>query len=71
MIKKHECHPSTINMKENIQISTPLKFVKVTCMEIEKEAKTYDNKKHGTFSNIPFKKLKETSRICNSYLLNF
>lgn len=43
----------------------------ITYEEIVKDVNNLDDKKHGTFSNIPSKRLKEASEICNSYSLNF
>ena len=41
--KKYEHHPSLIAIKENVQITTPFKFAKVTCKEIAKEHNSLNN----------------------------
>ena len=57
-LKKFECHPSIISIKENIFVENKFSFSKVTRAEISMEIKNLDIKKAGTFPNIPAKQLK-------------
>ena len=58
-VEKYQSPPYKITTKENVYMSTPLRFSKVTYEEIVKEVNNLDNKKSSAFSNIPFKRLKE------------
>ena len=69
-IKKFENHPSILNIKDNISLSSSFTFTQVTLSDIEKEIKNLHPKEASTFQNIPIKHLKETSNICSESLVN-
>ena len=66
-IEKFKEHPSIKAINANVAIAI-FDFQKVNSHIIFKEIAKLDVKKSGTFSNIPTKKLKETSEICTPIL---
>ena len=68
--KKFEHHPSILNIKDNISLSSSFTFTQVTLSDIEKEIKSLNFKKASTFQNIPIKYLKETSNTFSESLVN-
>ena len=57
-IAKFENHPSIISIKENVKIDGLFSFSRVNNDDIKKEIKHLNDKKSGTFMNIPTKQLK-------------
>ena len=62
-LKKFECHPSIIEIKENVAVDSKFLFSKVAILDIELEIQNLDIKKAGTFSNISAKRLKEVENV--------
>ena len=68
-IKKFEQHPSILTIKnKGIPISS-FSFTEVTLDNIQKEITNLDDKKSGTYENIPAKILKKVSDVCIPVLL--
>ena len=63
-IRKSENHPSVQGIKENISVNQDFYFSKSEVSDILKETTALNNKKNGTFGNIPTKLLREVSDIC-------
>ena len=63
-IKKFENHPSVLSIKETISINELFQFSD----KILSEVNNLDNKKVGSFENIPIKILIESSEINCGYL---
>ena len=63
-IKKFENHPSVLSIKETISINELFQFSD----KILSEVNNLDNKKVGSYENIPTKILKESSEINCGYL---
>ena len=63
-IRKFENHPSVQAIKQNISVNQDFYFSNTEVSDIFKETKALNNKKNGTFGNIPTKLLKEVSDIC-------
>ena len=62
-IKKFSHHPSIIDIKKNVSITTRFSFVEVDVNEMMAEVNNLNEKKSGTFMNIPIKRLKEVVDI--------
>ena len=69
-IKKYEQHPSINLIKENITNNESFYFLPTELESILKEIINLDNKKNGTFKNIPTRRLKDVSDICSPILAN-
>ena len=63
-IRKFENHPSVQAIKQNISVNKDFYFSNTEVSDILKETTALNNKKNGTFGNIPTKLLKEVSDIC-------
>ena len=63
-IRNLENHPSVQAIKQNISVNQDFYFSKTEVRDILKETVALNNKKNGTFGNIPTKLLKEVSDIC-------
>ena len=68
VIKKFENQPSVQAFKQNISVNKDFYFSITDVSDIRKETTALNNKKNGTFGNIPTKLLKEVSDICSSAL---
>ena len=62
-IKRFEVHPSIISIKENVNFLSRFSFTRVNINDIKTEIKCLDNRKIGTFMNIPTKQIKQVSDI--------
>ena len=62
-ISKFENHPSIISIKEKVDINHRFSFSKVEVEVIRKEIKYLDQRKPGTFMNIPSRQLKQVIDI--------
>ena len=62
-VKKFENHPSILDIKQNVAVSLVFTFTEVNAAEILLEINDLDDKKAGTFMNIPAKRLKEVGDI--------
>ena len=58
-IRKFENHPSVQAIKKNITVNKDFYFSNTEVSDILKETTTLNNKKNGTFCNIPTKLLKD------------
>ena len=58
-IRKSENHPSVQAIKQNISVNKKFHFSNTEVSDILKETTTLNNKKNGTFCNIPTKLLKD------------
>ena len=67
-IRKFENHPSVQAIKENISVNQDFCFSNTDVSNILKQTTALNNKKNGTFGNIPTKLLKEVSDICSPAL---
>ena len=63
-IRKFENYPSVQAIKQNIYVNKDFYFSNTEVSDILKETTALNNKKNGTFGNIPTKLLKEVSDIC-------
>ena len=63
-IRKFENHPSVQAIKKNITVNKDFYFSNTEVSDILKETTALNNKKNGTFGNIPTKLLKEVLDIC-------
>ena len=63
-IRKFENHPSDQAIKQNFSVNKDFYFSNTEVSDILKETTALNNKKNGTFGNIPTKLLKEVSDIC-------
>ena len=70
IIKKFECHPSILKIKEKFSNENIFLFSDVSLGDIEQELKSLNVKKSGTFKNIPSKIFKDSISECSSFLLN-
>ena len=68
VIKKFENQPSVQAFKQNISVNKDFYFSITDVSDILKETTALNNKKNGTFGNIPTKLLKEVSDICSPAL---
>ena len=66
-IKKFENHHSIRSINENVQVDKRFSFSEVNTDDIKQEIKQLNNKKTGTFMNIPVKQLKETMDIISEH----
>ena len=62
--RKFENHPSVQAIKQNILVNQDFYFSNTEVRDILKETTTLNNKKNGTFGNIPTILLKEVADIC-------
>ena len=62
-IKKFANHPSIIDIKKNVTLTSRFSFCRVDVAEMIKEINNLDAKKSGTFMNIPVKRLKDVVDI--------
>ena len=62
-IKKFENHPSILDIRNNVAINSSFVFSEVNAAEMLVEINDLDDKKAGTFMNIPVKRLKEVGDI--------
>ena len=62
-VKKFGNHPSIIDIKRNISISSTFSFCDVDVTDMINEINNLNAKKSGTFMNIPVKRLKEVVDI--------
>ena len=62
-VKKFGNHPSIIDIKKNVSLTTKFSFSEVTITEMIAEINNLNVKKSGTFMNIPVKRLKEVVDI--------
>ena len=62
-IKKFGNHPSIIDIKKNVSITSTFSFIEVGVSEMISEINKLNPKKSGTFMNIPVKRLKEVVDI--------
>ena len=69
-IKKFENHPNVLSIKETITINELFQFSEIEEKSEENLSETdkLDNKKVGSYKNIPTKILKESSEISCEYL---
>ena len=67
-VRKFEKHPSVQAIKQNISVNQDFHFCNTEVRDILKETRALNNKKNGTFGNIPTKRLREVSDICASPL---
>ena len=63
-IRKFENHPSVQAIKQNSSVNQDYDFSNTEVRDIIKETTALNNKKKGTFGNIPTKLFKEVSAIC-------
>ena len=68
VIKKFENYPSVLSIKEIITVNELFRFSEITSEEILSEFSNLDNKKVGSYKNIPTKILKQSSEISCEYL---
>ena len=62
-VKKFENHPSILDIKRNVPVTSLFTFKEVNAAEVLLEINDLDDKKAGTFMNIPVKRLKEVGDI--------
>ena len=62
-VKKFGNHPSIIDIKKNVSLTSKFSFSEVTITEMIAEINNLNAKKSGTFMNIPVKRLKEVVDI--------
>ena len=62
-VKKFGHHPSILDIKRNVSISTKFSFVELGAAEILAEINNLNTKKAGTFMNIPVQILKDAADI--------
>ena len=62
-VKKFSHHPSIIDIKRNVPVTTKFMFTDIDVSEMKKEINDLNVKKAGTFMNIPIKILKEAVDI--------
>ena len=62
-VKKFGNHPSIIDIKKNVSLTSKFSFSEVTITEMVAEINKLNVKKSGTFMNIPVKRLKEVVDI--------
>ena len=67
-IRKFENHPSVQTIKQIISVNKDFYFSNTDISDILKETTALNNKKNGTFGNIPTKLLNEVSDICSPTL---
>ena len=62
-LKKFECHPSILNIKEKVIVESTFSFSEVGCADMALEVKNLNIKKSGTYMNIPTKMLKQMTEV--------
>ena len=62
-VKKFENHPSILDIKRNVSVSSFFTFSEVNAAEMLLEINDLDEKKAGTFMNIPAKRLKQVGDV--------
>ena len=62
-VKKFENHPSILDIKKNVNLTSSFAFSEVGAAEILTEINDLNDKKSGTFMNIPAKRLKEVGDL--------
>ena len=62
-VKKFENHPSILDIKKNVNLTLSFAFSEVGAAEILTEINDLNDKKSGTFMNIPAKRLKEVGDL--------
>ena len=62
-VKKFGHHPSILDIKRNVSITTKFSFTEIDVAEMITEVNNLNAKKAGTFMNIPVKILKEAADI--------
>jgi hypothetical protein len=62
-LKKFECHPSIIDIKEKVAIENTFSFSNISVRDVEIEVKDLKTKKANTFMDIPAKQLKQVIQI--------
>ena len=62
-IKKFRNHPSILDIRKNVSLTSRFSFVEVDITEMIAEINNLNVKKSGTFMNIPVKRLKEVVDI--------
>ena len=67
-VQKFRNHPSILSIQQSVETVHTFDFSEVSLDEIATEVNKLNNKKLGTFNNIPAKHLKESSEICKEYL---
>ena len=65
---KFENHPSVLSIQETIDINELSQFSEIKSEEILSEINNLDNKKVGSYRNIPTKILKKSSAVNYEYL---
>ena len=70
VISKFESHPSILKIKECVNLENAFNFEITNKDEISEEISNLDNKKNGTYGNIPTKIIKDNYDICSSFLEN-
>ena len=68
-VKKYSHHPSIISIKKHVQVSEKFSFWEIDVSEMASEISKLDDKKAGTFKNIPVKILKEVVDIATTPLI--
>ena len=67
-VKKFENHPSILDIKKNVSLNSSFAFSEVGAAEMLTEINDLDDKKSGTFMNIPVKRLKEVGDVVANVL---
>ena len=62
-VKKFGNHPSIIDIKKNVSVTSKFSFCEVKVTDMMNEINNLNAKKSGTFMNIPVKRLKEVIDI--------
>ena len=62
-VKQAGHHPSILDIKRNVSVTTKFSFTEVDVTEMTAEINKLNSKKSGTFMNIPVKILKEAVDI--------
>ena len=62
-LKKFECHPSIIDIKENVTVDKGFSFSTVTSKDMEAKIQALNVKKSGTYMNIPASILKQVKEV--------
>ena len=65
IVEKFKCHPSVINIKENINNTNTFSFGLINLDNVTNCINQLNNNKPTTFNNIPVKILKEFSDVCS------
>ena len=63
-VRKFENHPSVQAIKQNVSVNQDFYISNTEVRDILKKTTALNNKKNGTFGNIPTTRLKEVSDIC-------